>query len=263
MKENPKIKYVIDGETEEHVGWWSRSMAVCVVLFDVSKDSFLLEKRGPGCPDEVGKYVHPCGYVGWGETLREAACREVYEETGIRITPDQVYPAGVNDDPKENRENVTFRFLALIDSSKISVEDLDSESRGGEANEVSEIELKTSEWIFTNPDKMGFSHEKVTFEILSNYTAILNREFWIDATDRMENSLLEKLTMEVKRIIENSKEDYVIVAPENKEEEWNYSLDLINGKLRCSKRWDSKRLVIPYPNWEDHIDYLYGQIVKN
>ena len=67
--------------------WLSRSVAVVVTVYCVLNDQkyLLLGKRGPGCPDEVGKWNLPCGYLDWNETLKEAAQREVFEETGVNI----------------------------------------------------------------------------------------------------------------------------------------------------------------------------------
>lgn len=74
------------------VVWLSRSCAVITAIFaDVHKEghhysrSVLLTKRGPACPDNVGRWVMPCGYLDFNETLSDAAEREVYEETGLYL----------------------------------------------------------------------------------------------------------------------------------------------------------------------------------
>lgn len=63
--------------------WISRSAAVVGVIAIDGK--VLMVKRGDGCPDEVGKWVLPCGYVDWDENLKEAIWREVKEETGLNL----------------------------------------------------------------------------------------------------------------------------------------------------------------------------------
>lgn len=63
--------------------WLSRSCAV-VGLIEID-NKFLMVKRGPKCPDEVGKWVLPCGYLDWDENLSEGMYRETYEETGINL----------------------------------------------------------------------------------------------------------------------------------------------------------------------------------
>lgn len=71
----------INGTNEK--AWLSRS---CAVVGIISVDGHvLMVRRGPKCPDEVGKWVLPCGYVDWGENLTEAMYRETYEETGINL----------------------------------------------------------------------------------------------------------------------------------------------------------------------------------
>jgi ADP-ribose pyrophosphatase YjhB (NUDIX family) len=81
-KENERITL-----PDERVIWLSRSCAVVITVWCfVNRTPYLLlGQRGPGCPDEIGKWNLPCGYLDWNETLTEAAEREVYEETGLNI----------------------------------------------------------------------------------------------------------------------------------------------------------------------------------
>lgn len=78
-KENPCVTIQETGAK----AWLSRSCAV-VGLIEID-NKFLMVKRGPKCPDEVGKWVLPCGYVDWNENLTMAMYRETYEETGINL----------------------------------------------------------------------------------------------------------------------------------------------------------------------------------
>lgn len=68
--------------------WLSRAAAVVATIL-VEDDSGTwyvpMVKRGKGVPDEVGKWVMPCGYLDWNETLAEACIREVFEETGLNL----------------------------------------------------------------------------------------------------------------------------------------------------------------------------------
>ena len=78
------------------VRWFSPSIAtVCSVCCwnDKGMDPeenllFLFEKRGPGCPDNVGLYCMPCGYYDFADQyIRGGAVRELLEETGLVVNP--------------------------------------------------------------------------------------------------------------------------------------------------------------------------------
>lgn len=104
----------------------------------------MLEKRGKGCPDFIGYYCLPCGYVDWDETLEQAARRELYEETGLKLDKQYLFNIiSIQDNPKDNiRQNITIRFAVNVPSNKlldalVSGEiNINTKDRGGEANEV-------------------------------------------------------------------------------------------------------------------------------
>jgi ADP-ribose pyrophosphatase YjhB (NUDIX family) len=78
---------------------WPRTCAACgnttyrnptpvaVVLLPID-DGLLLVRRA--IPPHVGKLALPGGYVNLGETWQEAGAREVLEETGIAIDPQEI-----------------------------------------------------------------------------------------------------------------------------------------------------------------------------
>ena len=137
---------IIDKNTEQEF-WISRSVAVAVIIYfkDINNNFFVLtEKRGKGCPDFVGYYCLPCGYVDWDETLEDAVIREVYEETGFMLTNrHKPKVIGIQSNPKDNKnQNITIRFevevhpeeiIEVILNGKIN---LNTEKRGGEKDEV-------------------------------------------------------------------------------------------------------------------------------
>lgn len=90
--------------------------------------------------------------------LAEACSREIYEETGVKIEPSALYMCSVNDDPKDsNRQNVTMRFMAVVDESHIGISTNAIKGQlGGEENEVKAImwvkisDLDNYQWAFNH-----------------------------------------------------------------------------------------------------------------
>lgn len=66
---------------------------VAVILLPVD-DGLLLIRRG--IEPHRGKLALPGGYVDWGETWQQAGAREVREETGIIISPDELRQRAVH-----------------------------------------------------------------------------------------------------------------------------------------------------------------------
>lgn len=142
----------------EHDGkkyWYSRSICAVALLFatdDTGKWYVLANKRGL---DEKHKWNCPAGYLDFEETIAECAAREVYEETGLKISPDVLHLVFINDNPKETRQNVTFRYVGLLNKK---VEDLSKQlnSSHSEKNEVEDIkfipveDIDKYEWAFNH-----------------------------------------------------------------------------------------------------------------
>lgn len=183
MKENFKIQ-AVDGKEY----WISRSMAVTAVIFTISKEHglmFLLEVRGEGCPDGVGKLAFPCGYLAWDETRRDAVVREVYEEIGIKLL-DKVEETDIvewmtQDDPNDSAsQNVTTRYAILLPNLEEEFEEIcknlpGSENRGGEANEVSELKLLSLQDLNNLEDEdFAFNHKQV----IRNFVDNVNRVYY-------------------------------------------------------------------------------------
>ena len=158
---------VIDKATgREH--WISRSIAavVCIIAKDLKGNKYILAvQRGEGTPDPeyVGAYCMPCGYLDFDETIKEAAQREVKEETGITFPISDFRLVSINDNPNsDKRQNVTFRFLV---ESDVPIEDLSKliTTKNAEKNEVSDVTfIKLSE---INNFRWAFNHEKLIEEI--------------------------------------------------------------------------------------------------
>jgi len=143
--------------------WISRAMAVVVMVFakDENGNKYILAvERGKGTPDPeyVGTYCLPCGYLDYNETLKQAAIRELKEETGLTASDFQLKLVSINDNPeKDKRQNVTFRYK--IDAVR-TVESLSKEltlefSEKDEVSNIAFINLKNIDdykWAFNHKD---------------------------------------------------------------------------------------------------------------
>lgn len=158
---------IIDKNTGREY-WISRSIAavVCIIVKDLKGNKYVLAvQRGEGTPDPeyVGAYCMPCGYLDFDETVKEAAQREVKEETGITFPTSDFKLVSINDNPNsDKRQNVTFRFLV---KSNTPIEDLGKliTTKNAEKNEVSDVTfIKLSE---INNFRWAFNHEKLIKEM--------------------------------------------------------------------------------------------------
>lgn len=144
---------------ENFIGWFSRSVATALFTFARNKSGkwcVLANKRGQGCPDFVGYWCAPCGYLEFDITTRENAVKEMLEETGVHIKPETLVLHKVDDSPMANRQNVTFiyyniigkkmpKFIpsfiqGVIDKSSYKTEDFKLSKNLSEENEVDAIE---------------------------------------------------------------------------------------------------------------------------
>jgi ADP-ribose pyrophosphatase YjhB (NUDIX family) len=84
--------------------------AVVDILVLNDKQEILLAKRAARLL-EGGKWAVIGGYVDPGETLAEAAAREIMEETGWTIRDLQLFRINDNPDrPREDRQNISFIY---------------------------------------------------------------------------------------------------------------------------------------------------------
>lgn len=172
MKEN----FTIEDKKTGKIYWISRALAVTGVIMasDGNDFWFLLERRGPGCPDNVGKLCSVCGYLNWDETRLDAVLRETYEEIGLKPEPSQVLEFATIDDPRRDaKQNVVTRYLIvykyndLVKYIKDGTINTDTYSRGGEKDEVSEfVFLSISQISCMSSEDFAFGHKEMIFEIV-------------------------------------------------------------------------------------------------
>ena len=114
-----------------------------------SREGVVLIRRGSE-PFE-GRWALPGGFVDVGETVEQAAAREVAEETGLNIELARL--VGVYSDPERDPRghNVSVAFLARVLSGELSA--------ATDASEVSTLDPSTVE--------LAFDHRKIVEDALS------------------------------------------------------------------------------------------------
>lgn len=126
--------------------WVSRSMAVVAYVYAYigGELCILANKRGPGLPNNVGKWNAPSGYLDYDETLEECAAREVWEETGLKINPSDLRLEELDSTPTRRGQNVIVRYSMLrynTDGTIVSCL-TDEHSEPNEVDEIKWVPLK-------------------------------------------------------------------------------------------------------------------------
>lgn len=169
----PKLNYWVNQPCYDKfgrfLGWFSRSMAVAIFVYCKDQDGdwcVLASERGEEAADYRGFWNCCCGYLDFNETTKEAALRELYEETGVFITDESLVTfIGYEDDIQANRQNVTFRFAAFINDAVTT--DFTFSRKHNEGKEVGEI--KWIKMFDINNYMWAFGHDKRIIEIFNSH----------------------------------------------------------------------------------------------
>jgi 8-oxo-dGTP diphosphatase len=176
--------------------WFSRSAAVAtaVLLNDNGRWYVLANQRGSGTPDYQGYWNLPCGYLDYNEDAAGAAMREVYEETGIKLT--NVKEFGHSTSPKENRQNICFFFVSVLNGS-ISQYNFSTDNM--EEDEVSGIQwlpldkCDTLQW--------AFDHDELMKKVIARYGHLINNEdISSDNNQKLINKAIRAVEQDVDKV---------------------------------------------------------------
>ncbi|MGQ4914271.1 MAG: NUDIX domain-containing protein [Candidatus Asgardarchaeia archaeon] len=122
-------------------------LAVDVVIYDENRGILLVRRKSPPFK---GYWALPGGMVEYGETVEEAALREVKEETNLDV--DLIDLVGVYSDPNRDPRwhTVSIAFLARV--------------KQGYAKAGSDAEL--TKWFRELPNVLAFDHQKIINDAL-------------------------------------------------------------------------------------------------
>ena len=130
-------------------------VAVGAVVF--KEDRVLLVRRGQ--PPAKGRWAIPGGSVEIGETLQQAAEREIREETGIRIRANKpIYTFDVIE--RDESEGIRFHYVITDLSADYVSGELAAGDDAVEARWVSAEEIKT---LAVNKKTLGLLQNKFDF----------------------------------------------------------------------------------------------------
>lgn len=135
----------------EHVVWQNPAPGAGVAVVDPDR-GVLLTRRDiePG----IGEWALPGGYLEVEETPQVGAARELEEETGVRVDPDDLEIVGTfNTGPFEGTHIVSIRFAVGAERATGTPE------AGPEVQAVEWFtpeEFETSEYVFREPHDVEF-----------------------------------------------------------------------------------------------------------
>jgi 8-oxo-dGTP diphosphatase len=120
-------------------------------------------------PREPFDYALPGGHVEWqGESLVEAACRELFEETSIEVKPEDLVQIGaygnVGRDPRPGR-TVSIAYVAFSP-------DFASPFAGSDAANAKFIDVVE---VLADPNRLEFDHNQIIRDAISRVRELMER----------------------------------------------------------------------------------------
>jgi ADP-ribose pyrophosphatase YjhB (NUDIX family) len=106
-----------------------------VMTFIGGKAHILANQRGDKTSEQGLLWNLPSGYLDWNETAEMAAVREIKEECGVEIAPSELTELEHSTDPAENRQNIMFRYIAVVEPERLR------DFKAMDADEVRDIRL--------------------------------------------------------------------------------------------------------------------------
>lgn len=141
----------------------SRSVAVSLYCYCQNSEGewcVLANQRGPGAPNNRGLWNVPCGYLDYSENAAQAAAREAWEETGVKIPLNKIKMMGTNSNPggkREEAQNVTIRHAAVLDGTTDQYPLSAANCEPGEVTDIQWIPLSQAanyQWAFGQGHKV-------------------------------------------------------------------------------------------------------------
>lgn len=111
-----------------------KKRAASAVVFNIQTKKFLIVKRADTKEEHPGLWEFPGGYVEEGETVRDAAIRELKEETDIVAEPIRTGEKGVYE------ELEVTPFLFAVDSNEVELSKEHTEFRWIEQSELEKFD---------------------------------------------------------------------------------------------------------------------------
>jgi len=154
----------------EHNGeklWYSRSLACNIGVFRINNDEYevLACIRGQGFEFNKGLWNISGGFIDFNENAAQCAIRELFEETGVKISEKQVFFNKLSTNPRGVRQTMNASHYAFFDKEE------------------------TLNWVFTTE----FSENEETKEIKWIPISDLKKYKWTHNQISLINSMCEKI----------------------------------------------------------------------